>query len=240
LPELPATTPISGTYTILNKTTNTINGLLTAIENAYAAQETTVNAFLRDGKIYVEDTTPGASSISLTLTANNEGSGSSLDLGTVDQTTKRDLDLGLINGTVTGQAVAGTINGEAATGSGLILTGNDGNTNTDGLSVRYSGSANNTDVGSIKLTLGVAELFDRTLYGITDIYDGYSTFKTGSLQDTISAFNIQIEDMEAQLSLKQELLLNRFVQMELALQKIQSQSNWLTGQINAADSAWRT
>jgi flagellar hook-associated protein 2 len=234
------TTPISGTYTILNKTTNTINGLLTAIENAYAAQGTTVNAFLKDGKIYVEDTTPGASSISLTLTANNEGSGSSLDLGTVDQTTKRDLDLGLINGTVTGQAVAGTINGEAATGSGLILTGNDGNTNTDGLSVRYSGSANNTDVGSIKLTLGVAELFDRTLYGITDIYDGYSTFKTGSLQDSISAFNTQIEDMEAQLSLKQELLLNRFVQMELALQKIQSQSNWLTGQINAADSAWRT
>ena len=233
------TTPISGTYTILNKTANTINGLLTAIEDAYAAQGTTVNAFMKDGKIYVEDTTPGASSISLTLTANNEGSGSSLDLGTVDQTTKRDLDLGLINGTFTGQDVAGTINGETATGSGLVLTGSDGNTNTDGLSVRYSGSANNTNVGSIKLTLGVAELFDRTLYGITDIYDGYATFKTGSLQDSISAFNTQIENMEAQLSLKQELMINRFVQMELALQKIQSQSNWLTGQINAADSAWR-
>ena len=229
---------ISGTYTI--QTTNTINGLLTAIENAYAAQGTTVNAFLKDGRIYVEDTTPGASSISLTLTANNEGSGSSLDLGTVDQTTKRDLDLGLINGTFTGQDVAGTINGETATGAGLVLTGSDGNTNTDGLSVRYSGSANNTDAGFIKLTLGVAELFDRTLYGITDIYDGYSTFKTGSLQDSISAFNTQIEEMEARLNLKQERMINRFVQMELALQKIQSQSDWLTGQINAADSAWRT
>jgi hypothetical protein len=28
--------------------------------------------------------------------------------------------------------------------------------------------------------------------------------------------------------------------MELALQKIQSQSNWLAGQLGAADKAWRT
>ncbi|MBW1740047.1 MAG: flagellar filament capping protein FliD, partial [Deltaproteobacteria bacterium] len=211
------TTDISGTYTITDITTDTINGLLTAIESAYSDQGTTVDAFIRDGKIYVEDTTAGSSSISLTLTCNNEGGGS-LALGTFDQTTERDLDLGLINGTVTGQDVAGTINGEAATGSGQVLTGDDGNTNTDGLSIRYKGTSNDTDVGTITLTLGVAELFERTLFNITDsVEDGYVAFKQDSLQDRISDLEDDIQEMEARLDRKMERMINQFVAMELAL-----------------------
>ena len=33
-------------------------------------------------------------------------------------------------------------------------------------------------------------------------------------------------------------MINRFVAMEIALSKIQNQSQWLTGQINASYSAW--
>src|SRR6056300_1382873 len=40
-----------------------------------------------------------------------------------------------------GLDVAGEINGEEATGKGQILTGNSGNSNTDGLAVRYTGLA---------------------------------------------------------------------------------------------------
>jgi len=231
-------TPISGTYTITDITTDTIDGLLTAIESTYSAQGTTVDAFVRDGKIYVEDTTAGSSSISLTLTPNNEGGGS-LALGTFDQTTERDLDLGLVNGTVTGQDVAGTINGESATGSGQVLTGDEGNANTDGLSIRYKGTTNNTDVGTIKLTIGTAELFERVLYNMTDsTSDGYVAFKQDSLQDTINDLETQITEMEERLDQKMEMMINRFVAMELALARLQNQSAWLTGQINAADSAW--
>jgi len=52
-------TDISETYTITNKLTDTIDGLLTKIEQAYSAQGTTVNAFIRDGMIYVERTAEG-------------------------------------------------------------------------------------------------------------------------------------------------------------------------------------
>ena len=230
-------TDISGTYTITNITSDTINGLLTAIKTAYSAQGTTVDAFIRDGVVYVEDTTTGSSSISLTLTCNNQGGGS-LVLGTFDQTTERDLDIGLINGTVTGQDVAGTIGGETAAGSGQALTGDDGNVNTDGLYIKYTGSTDNTDAGSVTLTLGVAEQFDRKLFGITDSIDGYVSFKQDSLQNSIDSFETQIEQMEAFLDRKTETLINRFVAMELALSKIQSQSDWLTGQINASFSGW--
>jgi len=44
--------------------------------------------------------------------------------------------------------------------------------------------------------------------------------------------------MEDFLDRKMESLINRFVAMELALSKIQSQSQWLTGQINASFSGW--
>ena len=230
-------TDISGTYTVSDIASDTISGLLTAIETAYSNQGTTVDAFIRDGTIYVEDTTAGSSSISLTLTCNNEGEGN-LALGAFDQNIERDLDLGLINGTVTGLDVAGTIGGEVATGSGRLLSGDDDNVNTDGLAVSYTGTSNNIDAGTIKLTLGIAELFDRALFTITDSIDGYVACKQDSLQDRINDFADQIEEMEARLDKKMEMMINKFVAMELALSRLQNQSDWLAGQINASLNGW--
>ena len=237
-----STATVSLTYTASDISTDTVGDLLTQIENAFADDidnPTNVNAFIRDGKIYVEDQTAGASSVSLTLTANKQGGGS-LDLGgDIDQTTERESDLGLINGIVTGLDVAGTINGETATGSGQVLSGDDDNANTDGLSVMYTGSSDDVDAGTITLTLGVAELFYRSLYYITDSVDGYAAFKQDSLQDSIDDYEDRIEDMEALLDLKMERMINKFVSMELALSKIQSQSAWLSGQVSSAAGAWK-
>lgn len=228
-------TDISGTYTITDASSDTIAGLLTAIESAYSAQGTTVTASLRYGKIYVEDTTAGSSSISLTLTENNEGGGS-LDMGTFDQTTERDLDLGLISETVAGYDVAGTIGGEDATGLGQTLTGDDDNTNTDGLSVKYSGTSDDTDVGTITLTVGVAELFERVMYNMIDSVDGYVAFKQDSIQDRIETLEDQIASMETRLEQKMQTMISRFIAMELALSEIQNQSSWLTSQIQSLQS----
>jgi flagellar hook-associated protein 2 len=231
-------TPISGTYTITDKTTDTFNGLFIAIENAYSAQGTTVDVVIRDGKIYVEDLTTGASFLALTLAANNQGGGT-LALGTYNQSTRRDMNLGLVDGTYAGQDVAGTINGETATGSGQNLTGANGNANTAGLSIKYTGAANGADAGTIKLTLGLAALLDNTLFTITDSVSGYVPFKQKSLQDSADSFATQISEMEARLAQKQEMMVNRFVAMELALSKIQNQSNWLTGQLTSASNGWQ-
>ncbi len=226
-------TDISGSYTI--NTSDTLDELLTAIESAYSGQGTTVEAFLRDGRIYVEDTTPGSSAIALTLTYNGTGS---LSLGTFEDTTRRDLDLGLIDGTWSGLDVAGTIDGESATGAGQVLTSNSGNANTAGLSIKYSGTADNTDAGTVKLTLGFAALLDRTLYGITDPLEGYEAYKEESLQNSIDSLSTQIEQMEAYLDRKSEAMINRFVAMELALSNIQNQSDWLTSQLSALSNNW--
>jgi flagellar hook-associated protein 2 len=137
-----------------------------------------------------------------------------------------------------GEDVAGTINGEAAIGSGQLLTGAEDATSVAGLAVKYTGTAENVDVGRVKLTLGVAELFDRALFNITDPYDGYISFKQESLRNSISGFEDQIEQMEARLNQKMQLMIERFVAMETAISNMQSISSWLASQIQTLQSNW--
>ena len=136
-----------------------------------------------------------------------------------------------------GNDVEGTINGESATGSGQTLTGDEGTEDVEGLVIKYTGT-DTGEVGNILLTLGVAEQFDRTLFNITDIYDGYLSFKQESLKDSIDLFEGHIEEMEVRLDLKMENMINQFVAMEVALSKMQSLSQWLSGQISAIYSGW--
>jgi flagellar hook-associated protein 2 len=84
----------------------------------------------------------------------------------------------------------------------------------------------------------VAELFDRVLFNITDTFEGYVSFKQESLQTKIKGYGTQIDDMEARLERKREMLINQYAAMESAIQKIQSQSAWLTAQTQAAVNGW--
>jgi len=129
-----------------------------------------------------------------------------------------------------GLDVAGTIDGKAATGSGQVLTGNSGQTGIEGLVLKYTGTATGA-IGSIKLTMGIAELFDKGLFQITDSVSGYLTYKTQSIQGEIDSQDTQIEQMEARLSLKKERLTNQYIAMETMLSKIKNQGDWLTSQI---------
>lgn len=191
----------------------------------------TDNAGGQEGRYAIPVTASDDGSGHLVLTHDDYGSDSDFTLSATG-------NLGLTNDTFTGIDVAGTINGEAATGSGQVLTGNDDETNIDGLVVKYTGTAEGIDVGTIRLTVGVAELFERALFSITDPYEGYVAFKEDSLQSSIDDFEVQIENMEAFLNRKLETMINRFVMMELALNEIQTQSDWLTGQLNASYSGW--
>ena len=146
-------------------------------------------------------------------------------------------DLGLTdNQTYSGVDVAGTINNEAATGSGQILTGDapasGETTSVEGLVIKYTGSGTGNQ-GNVKITMGVAELFDRILYDITNISNGYLDFRMESLTDRIDDFDDRIAELEGRLDRKMEMMINRFVAMELALSQIQNQSQWLAGQLNA-------
>jgi len=184
--------------------------------------------------VYIDEVkVSGRISPALTLTHDSYGSDHSFTISETGNLLWSAGDQTVDNG----QDVVGTINGEAATGLGQILTGDDEEANVDGLVIKYTGTATG-DVGNIKLTLGTAELFDTALFNITDDYEGYAAFKQDSLQDRISDFDDQIEQMEARLSAKMENMINRFVAMEVALSKIQSQSQWLSGQISGLYGSW--
>jgi flagellar hook-associated protein 2 len=267
---------VSGSYTISHVATDSVQGLLTAVETAYGSQVTAaINA---SGQIVITDKTSGSSSVTLSfdytqahaldfgtaltsnpggqqgryaialtasadagnhlvLSHNSYGTGNSFTIHQQNNLLWTGGDQTVDNGI----DVAGTINGEAATGVGQVLTGNSDDDSVAGLSVKYTGTTGGgVDAGTLKLTLGVAELYDRALFNITDSFEGYLADKQKSLQNSINRFQTQMDEMEARLDRKQEQTTNRFVQMELALQKIQSQSNWLAGQLGAADKAWRT
>ncbi len=263
---------ILGTYSISEVSTDTVQGLLSAIESAFGNGVTA--SIDPSGRISILDKRTGDSQLALNLdlsqahdldfgtisiaeqgryainvTATNDvgdhlvlthdfyGSGRSFTvsestdagLWTNSQSTPTIVDDGL--------DVAGTINGEAATGVGQILTGNEGETNVGGLILKYTGMASG-EVGNVRLTLGTGELFSRVLFGITDPYEGYVSFKQDSLKDSIDHFQTRIQETEDRLDRKMEMMVNRFVAMEKALSMIQSQSQWLSGQINALYAAW--
>ncbi|MBM4339197.1 MAG: hypothetical protein FJ110_06615 [Deltaproteobacteria bacterium] len=122
-----------------------------------------------------------------------------------------------------------------ATGSSEYLTGISGN--AKGLVARYSGTATG-GVGSLSLTYGVAELLDRSLYYITDSVSGTITNKEETIQDTIENLEDDITTMEGRLDKKLAELERQFIVMETALSRLQSQTGWLTGQINATYRGW--
>ena len=269
---------ISGSYTIEDISTDTIQGLLSEIESSFGGD---ISASIdSEGHFVLTDNFEGASELSLTfdytqttnqvdifgtvlttneggqegryamaITASDDGDYhlqlSSDSYGSnYSFIVEEDTDSGLWTGSRTspvtvdnGQDVAGTINGESATGSGQYLTGDDGEPNTDGLVIKYTGSTTG-EAGNIQITVGVAELFDRALFSITDSYEGYVAFKKDSLSERISNLEDKIEEMDARLEQKMETMINRFVAMELALSKIQSMSSWLSSQIEAAYSGW--
>ncbi len=210
-----------------------IDSLLTAIEAAFTTAGGSVDARIDDGKIIVEDLETGDGNLSLILTCNNEGEDSDLDLGLFDgdATEQHDLTLGLISGIEYGLDVAGTIDGEIASGSGRILKATTGL--AEGISVKYTGTDTGVDVGTVKLTTGVAELFDRVLEGITDPIDGYVAFKQESLSNSVDSFEDQIDRMTELLNQKMERMINQFVAMELAISQIQTSSEWLSSQLEA-------
>lgn len=123
-----------------------------------------------------------------------------------------------------------------ARSDGDYLTGLSGD--VDGLMVRYTGSETGA-VGSLTLRFGVAELLSRGLEAITDPVNGYLTEKNRTIQDAITNLDHRIQTMEDRLEQKMATLEKRFIAMETALSKLQSQSGWLSSQINAINQGWR-
>lgn len=137
---------------------------------------------------------------------------------------------GIADGTYEGTDVAGTIGGKPAEGNGQYLTCSSGP--PEGLMVKYTGTATG-DVGTVTLTLGVAEQLYRSLEAVTDPYEGLIKVETDGLQSRIDYLQEQIEAMEERLEKEREMLMRQFVAMENALAQLRTLSDWLAQQIAA-------
>ena len=140
-----------------------------------------------------------------------------------------------------GLDVAGTINGEAATGSGQILTGKDGNKTTEGVKIRVLYSEQEIVSGvesSITLAKGVAAKMH-------DLVDGFTSTESGLVDRRIKGYEKQltnikerIADFEKRLTVRREALLTKFYAMEEALASLNAQSTYLEGQLNSINANW--
>jgi hypothetical protein len=87
--------------------------------------------------------------------------------------------------------------------------------------------------GNVKLTIGVAEEIYRELDFFTDQYDGLVTIRMDGLKDTIDDIQDTINGMGVRLVLEQVRLEKQFVQLEMALAKLQTMSTFLAQQLNS-------
>ncbi len=103
-------TAVTGTYTISDITTDTIDGLLSQIETTFGLGSSSADID-SSGQIIITDDTSGDSQLSISIVSNNEGGGT-LDFGTVSVTTE-----GYEMESTAGQDAKVTIDGVAVTRS---------------------------------------------------------------------------------------------------------------------------
>ncbi|MHB1190779.1 MAG: flagellar filament capping protein FliD [Armatimonadota bacterium] len=144
-------------------------------------------------------------------------------------------------GTGTGAAgtdVAGTINGEAATGKGQLLTGDEGNANTDGLQIRVTATSAGS-YGNIHFVRGVASVVSQYIDSITQASTGLVMSAQDTVQDQIDFINTEISDYQTRLAAQEDHLIRQFAAMESALGKLQGQGSALSSQIAQASANWK-
>lgn len=135
----------------------------------------------------------------------------------------------------TGLNVAGTINGEAATGSGQFLTGNSGNTNTDGLQLVIRGGALG-DRGTMVYSQGGAAGMKYALDGALDFVTGYIKSSSTTLQTQIEDIDTRITNMNSAVGRQVEILRAKFNQMEEAMTRLRSQQAQLNSMLSGLSS----
>ena len=151
-------------------------------------------------------------------------------------------DLGMSAGTSTsGVDVAGTINGEEAEGSGLILSGKEGNENTEGLKLKV----NLTEAqlvtgaeGTITLAKGAGSRLFELINSLTRAGDGTFDRRIRGYQNQVETLVDRIEDIDERLEMRRTILLEQFYEMELVLGQLSAEQQYLTTQLAALNANW--
>ncbi len=246
---------ISGSFVVSNPSSDTLSGLLAAIQTAFA--QDVVASMDSGGHIVVTDANAGDSLLSLNLTVNSvqkfgndtivtEGryalglvaaaSGAGIQVQSKNYgsgtgfSISETLSPGIFGAVTTGVDVAGTINGLAASGNGQTLTGSSGT--VDGLAVLFTGATAPASA-DLTLSLGAAAQFEGSLDTFTNPVTGLIQNAINVSKDTNKTLDQQIADLQAQMEQKRTQLTQTFSALAQTLSQLQSQNQFLTNQINA-------
>lgn len=138
--------------------------------------------------------------------------------------------LGITADTYNGVDVAGTIGGFAATGSGQQLVA-DADTAIEGLHISYTGTDARA-AGDVTLTVGTGALLERLMDRYLDAGTGLLDVKDDSLSDRLIRLDSRIFAMEARLDRRKLTLIQRFLNMEVLVGVLQSQSAAIGAQLS--------
>ncbi len=143
--------------------------------------------------------------------------------------------LGITANTYNGVDVAGTIGGFAATGSGQQLVA-DADTSVEGLHVSYTGTTARA-AGNVTLTVGTGALLERLMDRYLDVGTGLLDVKDDSMSDRVGRLESRIFGMEARLDRRRLTLIQRFLNMEVLVGMLQSQSAAIGSQLSVLTSS---
>lgn len=226
----------SGELVLADKTYSSYSELVTEIQDRIDADDT-----IGDRNVTVSWVDLGNGTGYLEFQSATWGSASKITVVT-GQTANAYSAIGLANGTAqAGTDVAGTINGEAATGSGQILSGKDGNKTTAGLKLKVTMTANQMlsgSDGSITLAKGVGSLMDDMVGSLTLSGDGLVDRRIKSYENQIADLKSRVEEFDARLAKRRESLQAKWAYMEEVLAELQSTETSLTTSITQLNANW--
>ena len=226
--------------------TNVINADLSVGDSALTAVST-INSALVGANVLDYRAVYDSSTGKITVRSDDYGSKETFEVKSSQANTRaRTSGLGGVSAnsskTVNGRDVAGTIGGESATGDGQILTGNSGNTNTDGLRILVTlTEAQLTSQGSFQGTVavsrGIASKLEEFLAFLTD------QTQDGAIQSAIAEANGRIDDLTKAIESatiksgkERTRLLNQFAKLEQSLGSLQTTSTFLSGQLKQIEA----
>lgn len=162
--------------------------------------------------------------------------GTSTGIGLLQMTLDEPLGDSGLGSAEKGLDVAGTIGGEKANGLGRVLTGDSANRNTAGLAIMVSSTATG-DLGRITYTQGVGAGMTDLLARMTNEIDGTLTTTARGVQDQITELDKQMNTLVDRIAAEEVRLKARFAALEASLGRLQSQSQFLTANIQAMNAS---
>ncbi|MGC8513160.1 MAG: flagellar filament capping protein FliD [Acidimicrobiales bacterium] len=209
----------SATYTTTSG--QSLTSIAAGLNSAFAAQGMSLSAQVVGGTQLQLVSAGYGSATSFSVSTTNTASGT---LG---------LTGAASSATFSGTDVTGTINGVTATGSGQFLSAPTSDPTLAGLTVQVtaSGITSSTNLGSLTYTPGLAQALATVANSMANPVTGAITQTVQSMQNQSAALTPQIQMYQNIVSQEQQMLANKYANMEATLGTLKNQSSALAGEL---------